>query len=139
MRNRAPLALMEQVIMILVFAIAAALCLRAFVWAEERSVENAQRDQAMIRLETAAEVLKSVRGDMEEASAYFGAEEKGCWRIHYDENWTEVSEGGEYILTAELAETNNPLLGGAFLRVTGAEGKHLGALTVAWQEVESDG
>ena len=139
MRNRAPLALMEQVIMILVFAIAAALCLRAFVWAEDRSVENAARDQAMIRLETAAEVLKSVRGDMEKASESFGTYQNGCWRVCYDENWTEVSADWEYTLTAELAETDNPLLGKAYLRVTGAEGENLGALRVAWQEVGSDG
>ena len=32
-RSKAPLALMEQIIMILVFALAAAVCLQAFVYA----------------------------------------------------------------------------------------------------------
>ena len=34
MRSRAPLALMEQTVMVLVFALAAALCLRAFALAD---------------------------------------------------------------------------------------------------------
>ena len=139
MRNRAPLALMEQVIMILVFAVAAALCLQAFAWAQQRSGDNAARDQAMIRLETAAEVLKSVGGDMEKASEYSGVYENGRWSIRYDENWTEVAEGGAYVLTAEPAATENALLGKAELRAADAEGAPLGGLTVAWQEVERDG
>ena len=41
MKSRAPLALMEQTVMVLVFALAAALCLRAFVLADgiSRQVE----------------------------------------------------------------------------------------------------
>lgn len=139
MRNRAPLALMEQVIMILVFAVAAALCLQAFAWAQQRSGDNAARDQAMIRLESAAEVLKSANGDMEKASEYFGVYQNGVWNVRYDENWTEVAEGGVYSLSAEPSETDDPLLGEASLRVTDAEGESLGALRVAWQEVEGHG
>ena len=139
MRNRAPLALMEQVIMILVFAVAAALCLQAFAWAQQRSGDNAARDQAMIRLESAAEVLKSANGDMEKASEYFGVYQNGVWNVRYDENWTEVAEGGVYSLSAEPSETDDPLLGEASLRVTDAEGESLGALRVASQEVEGHG
>ena len=36
-RSKAPLALMEQLIMILVFAAAAAVCVRAFVYASQLS------------------------------------------------------------------------------------------------------
>ena len=36
MKSKAPLALMEQMVMILVFALAAALCLQAFVKSEDR-------------------------------------------------------------------------------------------------------
>lgn len=36
-RSKAPLALMEQIIMILVFALASAVCLQAFVYADRLS------------------------------------------------------------------------------------------------------
>ena len=46
MRSKAPLALMEQMVMVLVFALAAALCLQAFALADRISRQNAERDQA---------------------------------------------------------------------------------------------
>ena len=73
--------------------------------------------------------------DMEKASEYSGVYENGRWSIRYDENWTEVAEGGAYVLTAEPAATENALLGKAALRAADAEGAPLGGLTVAWQEV----
>lgn len=47
MRSKAPLALMEQMVMVLVFALAAALCLQAFALADRISRQNAERDQAL--------------------------------------------------------------------------------------------
>ena len=36
MRSKSPLALMEQVVMVLVFALAAALCIQVFVFSDQR-------------------------------------------------------------------------------------------------------
>ena len=63
MRSKAPLALMEQMVMVLVFALAAALCLQAFALADRISRQNAERDQALVAAQNAAEQVKQVRGD----------------------------------------------------------------------------
>ena len=67
MRTKAPLVMLEQVVMLLVFALAAALCLRAFVQADSMSKTNAARDEAMVQVQQAAEVVKHCRGDLEQA------------------------------------------------------------------------
>ena len=68
MRSKAPLALMEQMIMVLVFALAAALCLRAFVLSDSMSIENERRDNGVLLAQNAAEVYKACRGDAEAAA-----------------------------------------------------------------------
>ena len=58
MRSKAPLALMEQSVMILVFALAAALCVQAFVFSDETSKRIDDRDRAAVEAQNAAELLK---------------------------------------------------------------------------------
>ena len=48
MRSKAPLALMEQVVMVLVFALATALCLQVFVFSNQVSKRNAAIDHAVL-------------------------------------------------------------------------------------------
>ena len=48
MRSKAPLILMEQMVMLLVFALAAALCLQAFVKSDELSARGEARDRAAV-------------------------------------------------------------------------------------------
>ncbi len=47
MKSKAPLVMMEQMVMILVFALAAALCLQAFVLSNSLSEQGQARDQAL--------------------------------------------------------------------------------------------
>ena len=65
MKHKASLLLMEQLVMILVFSLASALCLQIFARAETISEETARRDQAVILARNAAELLKATGGDME--------------------------------------------------------------------------
>ena len=60
MKSKAPLMLMEQMVMLLVFALAAALCLQAFVKADEISRRAEARDRAVILCQTVAEEIKAV-------------------------------------------------------------------------------
>ena len=69
MKSKASLLLMEQLVMILVFALAAALCLQVLVKAGEISEETARRDQAVILARNGAEVLKATHGDASAAEA----------------------------------------------------------------------
>lgn len=59
MRSKASLFLMEQLVMILVFALAAALCLRLFAATQEISLETAHRDKAVVIAQNGAELLKA--------------------------------------------------------------------------------
>ena len=45
MRSKAPLVLMEQLVMVLVFALAAALCVQVFVLSDQTSRNYAARDR----------------------------------------------------------------------------------------------
>ena len=65
MRSKSPLALMEQLVMVLVFALAAALCVQAFVLADGRSQQTVDRDHALLEAQNVAETLKSCRDLLE--------------------------------------------------------------------------
>ena len=151
-RSRAPLALMELTVMLLVFALAAALCLQAFVASSRQAARSQARDNALRLAQTAAETLKAVGGTEAEAEASAaerlgGQVEQGVWYILYDKDWNQVEQDGVYRL-----EVMPGLLGGVesteylaqvCLRVLveGAdEDEALCTLTVAWQkEVDGDG
>lgn len=59
MRNKAVLVLMEQLVMLLVFALAAALCLGCFASAASLSGETAVQDEAVWLARNTAERLKA--------------------------------------------------------------------------------
>ena len=69
MKNRTSLLLMEQLVMVLVFALAAAVCLLIFAQARNLSREAASTDEAVILAQNAAEVLKATGGDQKTAQA----------------------------------------------------------------------
>lgn len=69
MKHKASLVLMEQLVMLLVFAVAAALCLQIFVKAETVSEETARRDQAVVLARNGAELLRATGGQTEAAEA----------------------------------------------------------------------
>jgi hypothetical protein len=68
-KNKVSLQLMEQLVMILVFALAAALCLQVFARAAEISEETARYDRAVTLAANAAELLKATEGDISAAEA----------------------------------------------------------------------
>ena len=139
MRSKAPLALMEQLVMLLVFALAATLCVQAFVLADRTSRQYDARDRAVLEAQNAAETLKSVRGDFSQAAALCGGSFDGQllgWSR--DENWEQDGPAAYHILVFP-ADTEQALLGGAQVTVYTAEGELLFSLPVAWQEVDSRG
>ena len=62
-RSKAPLALMEQIIMILVFALAAAVCLQAFVYANGLSTRGEKENIAAEHAQEVIEMCKTCAGD----------------------------------------------------------------------------
>lgn len=139
MRSKASLTLMEQTVMILVFALAAVLCLRAFVWSDGRSRENAARDHAVLCGQNAAETLKSCRGDYAAAAKNFGGSWDGTtWVIRYDQHWRESTGAEAYRLEVLPGEKRLAYLGEASVQVYDASGGLLTQLDVCWQEVGSN-
>lgn len=142
MRSKAPLAMMEQIVMLLVFALAAALCLQAFVKSDQASKRSEARDRAAVLCQNAAESLRGAKGetwrtaiDFEYPYAY------GYTRmpldIYYDDNWERApGREGAYCLRIEpLEDSGVPGLGRGCVSVTETgTGETLFELDVAWQE-----
>ena len=138
MKSRAPLALMEQTVMVLIFALAAALCLRAFALADGISRQVEATDRAVLWAESAADTLKAREGDLSRAAAELGGEVDGQrWTILLDENWQETAGESAYTLTVQPVESNQPLLGRAQIDVAEKNGDSLFSLEVCWQEAKT--
>lgn len=120
MKNRTSLVLMEQLVMIMVFALAAALCLRVFVTADEISRKTASRDGAVLIAQNAAEVLKATSGDTDRTA----------------ELLRPMAEAEGYRIELEKLESHMPLLGRAEIQVY-LEDELLFSICTGWQEEES--
>ena len=139
MNSKTSLVLMEQLIMVLVFAVAAALCLQVFVGADQIYRETGQRDRAVSIARNAAEIVKISKGNPEEAAVSLTAlqDSSHLW-VYYDDQWKVVKEYQEaaYRLEIQWLEKTLPGLGQAQITVTQADVPKtpLFSLMVAWQE-----
>lgn len=141
MRSKAPLALMEQVVMVLVFALATALCLQVFVFSNQVSKRNAAIDHAVLEAQNAAETIKAA-GDIAILMDTMDAqvEDQALLVVHYDQDWnlTSSSEGVYRLLAQNCSDRSG--LGKAQITVDDGTGQDtLFSLTVAWQEVSGNG
>ena len=141
MRSKAPLAMMEQLVMVLVFALAAALCLQVFVLSDKTSRRNEARDRAVLEAQNTAEELKSLRGDFAQAAELYGGTFDGqTWGRSYNTDWEREDDSeAAYHILAIRTDNGDPLLGCAEVTVFTAEGDLLFSLPVAWQEVTDHG
>lgn len=119
MKNKTPLVLMELVIMLLVFAVAAGLCLRAFAGAERISRTGVEDDRAVAAAQNGAELTKFYLGDLETAAAERG----GTWD---GVSWRFTVDGCP--VTVTLLHAESPYLGTAAVTAGDIE------LTVSWQK-----
>ena len=140
MRARPPLALMEQLVMALVFALAAALCVQAFALSSRISRTGAARDRAVIEAQNAAERCKAEGFDAARLEGQLtGRTEQGVVYAHYDENWETVGYLAEYAYCLQVQNVPaQPGIGKEEVRVSTADGEILSELFVAWQEVDGD-
>ena len=150
MRSKSPLALMEQVIMVLVFALAAALCLRVFAFSDLASTRNEAVDRAVLECQNAAEILKAnglsgAEAQKELVARMGGTMSQGLVQICYDEDWKVIPENTEncvYVVEMQGMPTDVEGLAKAHIRAAavkdisvGGSGEDLFAIEVAWQEV----
>lgn len=140
MNNKAPLTLMEQLTMILVFALAAAICLRMFALANTISSNVAEQEQAVLRVQNTAEALKMFQGDFDMlAESWGGRRTEEGWIIDCDKNWEEtVEERPFYTVEAVKLDDEVPLLGSASVTANNRNGKQLFQIVVSWQVASNE-
>lgn len=87
MKSRIPLLLMEQMVMLLVFALSAALCLQAFVLSDGISERSDNRDRAVTLVQETAETVRHYGGVEAAARDLMGLakDEEGTPAISFDE------------------------------------------------------
>lgn len=142
-RSKAPLVLLEQMVMLLVFALAAALCLQAFVKSDALSRESEARDRAVTLCQSMAEVMRTNGGSAPEAAtAVLGDWQCNTGRllIPLNEDMTSYTGGGfpyedaPYFLEVYAPSCEAPGLDGADIHVMTAGGETLFSLEVLWQK-----
>lgn len=146
MKSKAPLSLMEQMVMLLVFALAAAVCLQVFVKSDELSRSGEARDRAAMLCQSVAEVLHSNGGDLEKAAERLGiaygayAQEEPAFSAHYYEDWSPSNTRDyTYRLSVHPVDSGVSGLGKASVSVSKEDGSILFELDIAWQEEASVG
>lgn len=125
MKSRATLVLMEQTIMLLVFALAAAACLGVFLGAESISRDVRRQDDAVLLGQNTAELLKACEGSFPEVA---GLLEGSCT----DDCVTVLRDGYTIEILPHPSATND--LGMAEISVFYEEDV-IFSLVCAWQEV----
>lgn len=146
MKSKAPLALIEQTVMVMVFALSAALCIQAFVKAEQISARSEERSYAALAAQDAAELIKNIGGDMDHALSgagdlLGGAYEQDMLHIDYNKDWNLSDGDSVYRLTVQGVPVEEPGLQKALVQVvTGdlGEAELLFELEAAWLEVSPD-
>ena len=101
MKSKAPLVLMEQIIMVLVFALASALCLQSFVLAGKISRQTEAKNHAAIELQNTAESLKASGPDNYIKDAGAVQTENG-YVLWYDADWNQTAEPEQMAYYMEL-------------------------------------
>ncbi len=129
MKNKTSLVLLEQVIMVAVFAVAAAICLRAFLWADSTSRRSESIDRALLQVQNIAEYIKHTGGDLHACADEFGGTVENGQRV-----WCEDG----YTLTATPLYPNMRYLG-SVRRTAADDDGVLAEVTVSYQEVDGHG
>ena len=139
-KSKAPLVLMEQVIMLAVFMVAAAVCTLTFTKAKLLSVHLVDRDRAVTLCQTVAETVKAVDGELLSAAEFLGAvatEEELL--LYLDRDWNAVAEEeAVYKLQLICLESTLYLTKSEIIVTTVSDGETLFSLPVSWQEVSCE-
>lgn len=86
------LVLIEMLIALMFFSLAAAVCLQLFAGARQTNEQSADLNMAVICGQNIAECFKAANGDLDKTAALLGASaDDGQLRLCYDENWDLIS------------------------------------------------
>ena len=142
MRNRSTLVMIEHIVMLLVFAVAATVCVRMFALSETLSRKYEATDRAVLVTQNVAEMLKN-NGPVwiaEQPEVLHTGED--TWAVFYDEKWNATgAETMVYALVIKVSEDMDESLWRAELVVMTESGEELFRLSVMGQteaEVTAD-
>ena len=138
--SKAPLVLMEQVIMVLVFALVAALCIQAFVLSRTLSVQMTERDHAMNVSQTLAETVKAYGGDLKAVSEKLHGESDGMQvQFFYDDDWNIAQKADASFQVVFEQESGEGFCKNGRIMVLDASGEHeISSMKIAWQGAGTD-
>lgn len=96
-RSRSTLFLIEQLIVIAVFAICASACVKILTDAYFTANKTRDMSNALLAADSSAECFKSVSGDLEKVARLVGgtagnADGAGIVVVYYDKDWTVCGE-----------------------------------------------
>ena len=97
MKSKAPLVMMEQIVMVLIFALAAALCLQTFVLSDRISEKTEAKNRAAVECQNVAEIMKA--GGLNKFLECYEPEQSGeVWKTLFTKDWeiTEEEHSAEY-------------------------------------------
>ena len=114
MKSKSTLSLIEQIIMVLVFAVVSAICLKVFMYSNDLSKEVEEKDNAYLMIQTAADMIKNTSGKIMKDGEY-----------SYEQNGT--------VLTAKESENGDEYLGSAQITVCDSKGNVIAEMPVKWQ------
>ena len=106
-RSRATLFLIEQLIVIAVFAICAAACVKILTSAYFTANESRDTSNAILIAENGAEVFKAVSGDLGRTAEILGGvpanvDGSDAAVVYYDNHWRNCGEENAVFRRAEL-------------------------------------
>ena len=135
MKNKSTLVMIEHIVMLLVFVLAATVCVRVFVLAEKLSRTYEATDRAVQAAQNTAEMMKR------NGPAWFTEQQdvlhtgENTWAVFYNENWdTTGAETMVYALVAKVSENTDENLWQAELIAMTESGEELFRLPVAGQK-----
>jgi len=114
-RSKSTLFLIEQLIVIAVFAVCAAACIRILTAAYFTANDSQATSHAVLRAESAAEVFKAVDGDLAAVARIMGADSASGGHqsdfivIYYDSSWQLSDEStASYVLNLRSYPPQSP-------------------------------
>jgi len=102
-RSKASLFMLELIVVIAVFSVSSAICLRIFFRSHEMTIESRNLSHASIEVQSAADCYKSAKGRIKTAANLLGGkiDQSGVMCIYYDDLWKRVdmSENASFRLS----------------------------------------
>ncbi len=122
MKKRLTLVLTELAIMLLVAAVASAICLSAFAKARSISKENALRDRAYTQMQSMAELFKHHGGDINAVASAYGRSAQDILTVEQD----------DITLTLTVTEWEGYIAEGVIVAAS-TDGEEIGRLSILTQ------